>query len=317
MSDVENPDFAPVSDDMPPAPVASLGTQLRSAREACGMSIDDVVHALKFSSRQIEAVEADNLGILPGNVFFRGLVRSYARLLKLDPAPLLAMAAEIGPAQEPEIRPPENMGNAAPKGAFSRIQPLVVWSIFLLIAAGAAIGWQFLGGSVGMQPAPLESEQVAVAEPKPVDSTVQPLALVATEPVAAPPVVAPTPAPAVAAAVSETSPVAVPAAPATPVVAPAAPVSPVSAPIVQTAPPPPTDRNLSFSFQGESWIEVKDASGLVILTGIYSSGSRSVVGRAPFEVVIGNAGVVTMRDGGRVVDLAPYARSEVARLTLE
>jgi hypothetical protein len=34
-------------------------------------------------------------------------------------------------------------------------------------------------------------------------------------------------------------------------------------------------------------------------------------------VVIGSASVVTMRDDGRPVDLKPYTRSEVARLTLE
>jgi cytoskeleton protein RodZ len=68
---------------------------------------------------------------------------------------------------------------------------------------------------------------------------------------------------------------------------------------------------------GESWIEVKDASGLVILTGIYHAGTQSVVGRAPFEVVIGSASVVTLRDDGRSVDLRPYTRSEVARLTLQ
>ena len=48
---------------------------------------------LKFGARQLEALEADRFDELPGGTFARGMVRSYARLLKLDPEPLLARLA--------------------------------------------------------------------------------------------------------------------------------------------------------------------------------------------------------------------------------
>jgi cytoskeleton protein RodZ len=296
VSNIDNLDFAPMLDAESSVSVASLGLQLRVAREARGMSIDDVVHALKFSSRQIEAVEADNLDVLPGNVFLRGLVRSYARLLKLDPEPLIALAAASGSAQEPEIRAPENMGNAAPRGAFHQISPLVALSILLLSVAVAMIGWHYLGGSISMPQMLMERARSTVENLKPVDSANQPAAPVAVEPVVTPPVVTVTSEPVVVAATAPELP----------------PAADSVTPVV-----PPGGRSLSFNFQGESWIEVKDASGLVILTGIYSSGNHTAAGRAPFEVVIGNASVVTMRDEGRAVNLAPYTRSEVARLTLE
>jgi cytoskeleton protein RodZ len=285
-------------------PAASLGQQLRMAREARGLSIDEVVHALKFSARQVEAVEADHMEVLPGSVFQRGLVRSYARFLKLDPEPLLALIEAQAPAQEPEIRAPENMGNAAPKGGLHQIPPLVAMSVLLLIAAGAMIGWHYLGGGVPGAPLTVDSARTAVVEaPKLEPEKVVPPAPVAADASAA--TVVP---------------------PHAEVVAPAAPApvaSPAPAPAASAAAPapaptlPPDARRLSFNFQGESWIEVKDASGLVILTGIYHSGTQSVAGRAPFEVVIGNSGVVTMRDDGRTVDLKPYTRAEVARLTLK
>lgn len=318
MSEIDNFEAVPPVEHESTEVGPSLGERLREARLARGMSVDDVVHALKFSARQIEAVEADHMGILPGAVFQRGLVRSYARLLKLDPEPLLNLIEAQAPVQEPDIRAPENMGNAAPKGGIHQIPPLVAVSVLLLIVAGAMIGWHFLGGgSMAKVRSAVDSARTAVEELKPADVARQ-----ESLPVAAPAVDTPVlqPQAEVVVAPAVPAPAAVPVQ-AAPVVraAPVAPVAPAAAAVATPAAPvvPADGRRLSFNFQGESWIEVKDASGLVILTGIYHSGTQSVVGRAPFEVVIGSAGVVTMRDDGRPVDLKPYTRSEVARLTLK
>jgi cytoskeleton protein RodZ len=288
------------TDEVTQEVTASLGQRLREARQARGLSIDDVVHTLKFSTRQIEAVETDRMEVLPSSVFQRGLVRSYARLLKLDPEPLLALIEAQVPVQEPEIRAPENMGNAAPKGGIFQIPPLVAISILLLIAAGVMIGWHYLGFGVHQVTSVAQAVNAVMDESKAVE-------VAKTEPQpATAPVLAPNPEPVVPAVV-------------VPVVAPAAPKAdvPAVAPQVVLPAPPIDGRRLSFLFSGESWIEVKDASGLVILTGIYQNGTQSVVGRPPFEVVIGNAAMVSLRDNGRSVDLKPFTRAEVARLTLK
>jgi cytoskeleton protein RodZ len=298
VSEIDNFEPMPNQDPMVPEVVISLGQRLREARQARGLGIEDVVQALKFSARQIEAIEADRMDILPGSVFQRGLVRSYARLLKLDPEPLMALIETQAPVQEPDIRAPENMGNATPKGGIYQIPPLVAVSVLLLIAAGVMIGWHYLGTDV-RKPLAFEPVKPLLEEAKRADAVKPDTQSVVV------PVVAPQPEP-VAPVSRET---AVPASP-TVVAAPPAPAGPV-------APAPEDSRRLSFQFQGESWIEVKDASGLVILTGTYDSGTRSVAGRAPFEVVIGNAGVVTLRDDGRPVDLKPHTRAEVSRLTLK
>src|SRR3954468_19680286 len=71
----------------------SIGAELTRVREERGLSISDVAQQLKFAPRQLEALEQDSFEVLPGGTFVRGMVRSYARLLKLDPEPLVERLA--------------------------------------------------------------------------------------------------------------------------------------------------------------------------------------------------------------------------------
>src|SRR5438552_4620738 len=68
---------------------AAVGASLKAAREAQGLSIAEVAQSLKFASRQLEALEQERFELLPGGTFVRGMVRAYARLLKLPPEPML------------------------------------------------------------------------------------------------------------------------------------------------------------------------------------------------------------------------------------
>lgn len=90
----------------------SPGSVLRRAREERGQSIADVVQVIRFSPRQIEALERDDYASLPGSTAVRGLVRNYAKFLKLDAAPLLAQLDPAVPVPEADVRPPANMGEA-------------------------------------------------------------------------------------------------------------------------------------------------------------------------------------------------------------
>lgn len=97
-----------------PAPVESNspGSVLRRAREARGQSIADAVQVIRFSAHQIEALERDDYASLPGATSVRGLVRNYAKFLKLDATPLLAQLEPAVPLPEADVRPPTNMGEA-------------------------------------------------------------------------------------------------------------------------------------------------------------------------------------------------------------
>jgi cytoskeleton protein RodZ len=271
---------AEVTEVVAPPESETPGAVLRRAREARGQSIPDVVQVIRFSARQIEALERDDYASLPGSTAVRGLVRNYAKFLKLDATPLLVQLEPAVPVPEADVRPPTNMGEAEQPTLVERVPPrfILAGGAVLLLALGGfwlatlpADGGlsSFLRGMSG-GPAAVKSGSVAV------------------------PVVAPVvqPAPAV---VAESAPVAENAA---------------------SAPPP--FAGLRVEFDDHSWIEIRDATQKVVFVGEYPAGTRqNVEGKAPFQVWVGRASGVRMFMGERSIDLKPHTREEVARFTVE
>jgi cytoskeleton protein RodZ len=113
------------------------------------------------------------------------------------------------------------------------------------------------------------------------------------------------------------------AAPAEPAASTSAPATPgATLPITGTpaAVPAPQagDRELVLAYRDHSWTEVRDRNGRVLLSTMMAPGARQTLsGQGPFELVIGNAGDVSLTLDGRKVDLTPHIRQSVARLTLQ
>ena len=70
------------------------GAQLAAQRQALGWSVEQISDQLKLAPRQVLAIEQDNYDALPGFAVTRGFIRAYAKLLKLDVAPLLALMTQ-------------------------------------------------------------------------------------------------------------------------------------------------------------------------------------------------------------------------------
>jgi cytoskeleton protein RodZ len=66
-----------------------LGTRLRQAREAKGAPLHEVEWATKIKSAYLEALEEENFRLIPGAVYVRGFLRTYANYLGIDPEPLI------------------------------------------------------------------------------------------------------------------------------------------------------------------------------------------------------------------------------------
>ncbi|HUK34368.1 MAG TPA: helix-turn-helix domain-containing protein [Vicinamibacterales bacterium] len=63
----------------------NFGRKLREAREGRGLSLRQIANATKISVPTLEALERNDITRLPGGIFSRGVVRSYALEVGLDP----------------------------------------------------------------------------------------------------------------------------------------------------------------------------------------------------------------------------------------
>ncbi|KLJ02096.1 helix-turn-helix domain-containing protein [Luteimonas sp. FCS-9] len=84
-----------------PETTSGVGERLRVAREQAGLGVADVASRLRMRVRVVEALEAEDWGRLGAQVFVRGQLRSYLRLLGLPDA----LADSVPEATE--VRPPE------------------------------------------------------------------------------------------------------------------------------------------------------------------------------------------------------------------
>ena len=262
----------------------SPGSVLRHAREARGQSIADVAQVIRFSPHQIDALERDDYASLPGATSVRGMVRNYARFLKLDATPLLAQLEPAVPVAEAEVRPPANMGVAEQPAILKRlpfrvaVAAMVAATAVLLLLVLAGYWYSSLPGNLLHRFLP---DAAVTSGPIAAD----PAAGTAAVPVAAP----------VPAVVAGTEPADANS---------ASSLLPFVGPRVE--------------FDDRSWIEVRDATHKIVFVGEYPAGTRqNVEGTAPFQFWIGKASAVRVFMGERSIDLKPYTREEVARFSLE
>src|SRR3569623_1232196 len=68
----------------------SPGALLAACRQERGWTVEQVASQLNLAPRQIAALESDDYSALPGMAIVRGFIRAYAKLLKIDPSPMLA-----------------------------------------------------------------------------------------------------------------------------------------------------------------------------------------------------------------------------------
>lgn len=271
--------------------MASVGQALREARETQSITVEDVALRLRLMHRQVDAMETDDFESLGQPVFARGFVRNYARLLGLQPEPLL-----------------ERMGGApAEHVPVAHVEPLMPtswltspWLMLLLLGVVVVVAVPVLL-YLWLNSDAEETRQV------------QPPAVMEPRPVLMPIVVEPAPA--------EATPPEVPAEP----VPSASPVMPdASAPTAGEAGAPASPSSpeagssVHLEFADEAWVEIKDASGRMRHRQLNLAGSSvDVRGQPPFDVLIGNATQVRMTYNGRPIDLKPFIAVTVARFTLE
>lgn len=297
--------------ELPELPAAeevrrSPGASLAARRAERSMSLQDVAQRLKYSVRQIEALEQDDYPRLPGTTFVRGMIRNYAKLLDTDAAPLLR---ELERRNIPAQVSVDLRAKRVPflDGSKSKRATRVYAALSVLVVAAAAaviVEWQFgdlmswpgaakPGESQSGAPAsgavPLQQDAAirvpevksqAQSEMKPIEGRAQAPATASPSP----------PTPAAAAAL-------------------------VGTPLADTG---SHKGRIVLKFDQESWVQIKQADGRTLLSQLNRAGTEQEIGGSPpFDIVIGNASSVRLQYNGQPVDLRPHFKVDVARLKLE
>lgn len=135
--------------DVSEEPRVSVGRALQQARIAAGLTVDDVSSATRVRIAIVHAIESDDFAPCGGDVYARGHIRTLAKAVRLDPAPLLAQY-DTDHGGRPAPTP------AAPLFEAERIRPErrgPNWTAAMVAAIVAVIGFvgftAFKGGDSG------------------------------------------------------------------------------------------------------------------------------------------------------------------------
>ena len=316
-----------------PAPGATAGGLLRQAREAAGIHIAALAVSLKVPVKKLEALEQDRFDLLPDAVFVRALASSVCRTLKLDAGPVLGLLPQTSAPkltyQGTGINAPfRSPGEGPGPSIWTQVsRPAVLAGLLLLLGALVLIFLPAVkndgsgktetadttmppGGADAGKPLPVAIAGSGLADiAKPAEQANAPVAAASAGAVSTTvPLSLSTLPPAV---LSPTPPAAV-AAPAPAVVATAAP-----APVAAASQAMPAGI-VTFRAKGESWVEVTDAKGTVVLRRTLTAGEvAGASGVLPLAAVVGKADLTQVQVRGQAFDLNAVARDNVARFEVK
>lgn len=281
----------------------TAGQMLRKARLDAGLHIAALAVSLRVPVKRIEALENGQMDLLPDMVFVRALTSSICQALKIDPAPILE---KLPKAVSPRLNR-DDIGINTPIGVSGSSKDSVLFGLFtspwflgiVFLCAGAAGIYLWPKASVLSVPEAANSPKVVpelgVSQAKEVQVT--------TESSVTPNLTASSS----LAGTSITSNATIIAAP------PVAETATTSAVVTPMA-APVSDKLVTFKATGQTWVEVKNASGATVFKKLLNDGeSAGTSGATPLTVIVGRADVTQVEVRGKPFNLAPIAKSNVAK----
>ncbi|BDS30223.1 RodZ domain-containing protein [Aeromonas caviae] len=288
---------------------AGPGQLLRNAREQLGWTREQVASRIHLRLTLIAAIEADTYDKHTSHTFIRGYLRAYAKLVGIPEETILAAYEKLG------LTPPDNIDmqsfsrRSRQQANDSRLK-VVTWLVILvLIGLSVAWWWQSTARRSAGDDALAATEMSATVNTP--EANVAP-AVEVTEPVL----------PAASDAVSTQ--VVVSGATATlPVVATDASaavptdVSGAVSTAESTTTEPAKAPQLKMSFTADCWLDVKDANGKTLFSGLKKANDELVLeGPEPLRFIIGAPMAVNLEYQGKSFDMSRYNNGRTARFSL-
>jgi cytoskeleton protein RodZ len=320
--------------------LVAVGSRLAKAREQQQRSVESVASDLHLRLEVVRAIENGDEAQLPAATFLRGYVKAYARLLEIDDAALVAQlpaAAVHNPEPLKRVGMRRRTGVSFPAGKWF-IWGLVLAGLVFLVVFGAPVLerlWTSTGSSevasdhlqlpqaepfeeenqsgllaLPETPLPIEHgrvEQEAV-EQEAVEQEIVEREAVEQETVEREAVEQET-------VEQETVATPEPESVAQPIAEQIAVEKPLEPePVTQETAGPAL---IQMRFSEDSWVEMESHGRKLVVGTQYAGSERTVRAKPPIQILLGNAPGVELVYRGEVVDITPYQRGKVARLTLE
>jgi cytoskeleton protein RodZ len=312
---------------------STLGARLATERMAREWTIEHVASQLNLAARQIQALETDNYAALPGMASVRGFVRAYAKLLKIDATPLVAMIASeqitptlpLEPKRQLAAAPFSDNRMMSTDHRRSSAKTILVGIVVVLLAFGAIIverlgGWPTLSQSLSTQYKELSAGSASntnVQSPTEESSVSAVLPSSEITQVAASTITAASASQAIEPAASEGR---VPEASPTAIVArqsegPAVANLHSESTIEKTA--GVAKGLLVLTVRKDSWVEVRAGKDALLSRLMRAGSTEQVEVTEPASLTLGNAAGVDVTFRGNPVDVKAEAKNNVARLNLK
>ncbi|WP_413110872.1 RodZ domain-containing protein [Thaumasiovibrio sp. DFM-14] len=280
------------------------GEVLKQARERLGMSQKDVADRLRLRITVIEEIENNRFDNEKITTFTRGYVRSYAKCVHLDEEEMLSMlsAADSMPQDEQMMH---SFSRRTKREAHDSRVMILTWVIAISVVGVTALKWW---QSVQEPSALLDAPSSTLTEVIETETTQTDIALEPPVPTQLPEVdgddVADLP-------MTEVTEQAESAVDEVPVLDDAIDLVEESEPVIVS------DSSIVIRFDGDCWVDIRDAKGKRLITGIKKQGETfELEGEAPFKLVLGAPDVVELRYQGENIDLSKFGVGKVARFTL-
>ncbi|HTZ70696.1 MAG TPA: RodZ domain-containing protein [Acetobacteraceae bacterium] len=278
----------PARPDLPQAPAARLGAELREARRQQGWDLAQLAGSLRIRQTYLEAIESGRISDLPGTTYALGFVRAYASALGLpaeDAARRFRAEAEQVHGR-PALRFPAPVPRqGVPVGALTLLGAVIL--------AGAYGGWYWVTEhrAAKVEVVPPIPDRLQPAGPKPAPSPQVATILPNTAPPAAVPPAPPTATPAPSSPTPQPAPATPPQ---TTAVAPPQPAPATTAPAVvpQATPVTPAGARIVVKATADAWITVKQPNGPPVLNKLLHAGDTWSVptDKTGLLMTTGNAG---------------------------
>ena len=332
-----NAEWSEEPQPQPQTKAGSAGALMKAQREALGWSIEQAAEQLKLAPRQVTALEEGDYASLPNPAVVRGFIRAYAKILKIDAAPLVA-TIDIAPEGAPETRPVRARSTTFSESRFPTLTqrspskaPWIVGAVVVLaVALGGAIELGYVSPKALMHGASVAS---APGDKTPDTAAIPTVTTPATDAAASAPAAAATlqsPSVPLISVPGDGAPAA-PAAGTTPAAgstAPATPSTTVEPVAVATAPAPAEKAPAAGAGAGgnalvltvtqDSWIEIRRKQGAPLISRIVLAGSTETFELAePVLLVVGKPAGVEATLRGAAVPLKPVSNGTIARVNLK